>query len=129
MSHDVIGWIVGAALTLLGAAVAARSSRKAAQASASVESIRADTESSVAAQQIYAGIVDDLREEIDRLQKDGRAEIGRLQKDLSELRRLYESSTSENDEMRRRIASLQRTVDRLTRLLESHNIPLPMEAQ
>lgn len=102
--------ISGIVVTVVGAAVVAAwavvINRRAMRAKAGLDAV-----------QTYSQMVSDLRGEIERLQGD-----------LTQLRTEFDQAITANEGLRSRIATLQRTVDRMTRLLSEHNIPVPQEA-
>lgn len=116
MSPDVYGYIASAVVALFATLWGSRSSRRTAATEARVREITVNSEAARNAQETYSGIVADLR-----------AEVTRLRGELADVRATLEAASSENTTLKAQVARMQRTLDRMTRLLEAHNIPLPVD--
>lgn len=116
MSPDVIGYAASALVALVATVLGGRASRRVHVAEARVGEITANASAAKTAQETYSAIVADLSREVDRLRSE-----------LDEMRREVASTANENTALKRKVAGMQRTLDRMTRLLEAHNIPLPVD--
>lgn len=102
MNPDAITYAIGGLCMLLGAFATARASRRTATAETRVREITANAQAAKDAQSTYSGIVADLRTEVNRLHD----EVERLRAELNTARH---------------------TMNRLTTLLNQHNIQIPQE--
>jgi septal ring factor EnvC (AmiA/AmiB activator) len=117
MNSGLIGSVVTGIATLLVAYYTYRQTRKSKDAQETVDKIRADGEAYARAMTINAQIVSDLQEELSRVQTA-----------LTDVRRQLALEQNHSAEFERRVAVLQRSVNRMTELLTEHEIPIPEDA-
>lgn len=118
MNSDALGYLVGAVVVLLTTVYTARSTRRANQAVLAAKQqltrVRVDGEAYDRAQAINQQIVEDLR-----------AEVNRLQRELEALRNQLRAENQHSAQLEDKVRTLQNTVDRLSNLLMQHNITIP----
>lgn len=119
MNTDVIGYVLAALVAAAASVWIARSSNRANQITSSaqnaVEKVRADGEAYERAQTFNERVVAGLTTELDRLSRE-----------LAEVRDELAAERSDKSELRRKVAKLERTVDRMTALLRQNNIEIPV---
>lgn len=115
MTGDVWGYLFGSVFAFAATAYTAWQTRRAKQAQVAVEKVRADGEAYERAQEINKQIVDNLR-----------AEVARLNEALDKVRAQLTAEADHSDELDVKVNLLQLSVNRLSRLLEQHNIAIPI---
>lgn len=126
MSLDVVGYVIGGLFALAAVVYTTRSTarakreqdaneKRAKEAQAAVEKVRADGEAYERAQRINKQITDGLQDEVQRLQDA-----------LLQLRLQLKAEETRSEELDVKVDALQRSVNRMTALLLEHNIPVPV---
>lgn len=116
MSDVAFAVIISGVVTLLTAWLTARSSRKAATETTNLKNRQVDADAYRLAREIEAGVVQGLRDELERLNTElatGRAALTTEQVD--------------NARLRDTVHELERTRDRLLRILRAADLEVPVD--